>query len=115
MSLIEQPVVFEVDNSQNWRAQINDLDLDGNPIAHTGEDLRILLKDASGANPVDVRVSNGLLSILPGTTHSLFINVPWSTTNGLPGGTYSGPLVKVIDANNREVICTVEFRHSVVS
>jgi hypothetical protein len=104
---------IDVDNTENWIVQINDTNLDGDPIPHTGDTLHADVKDASG-NIVFSADSGDELSIAGGTTNGILLSVPWSIVKDLPAATYYATIVIVKDANNREKIIDLELRHSVL-
>jgi hypothetical protein len=112
-TLTNNVVSIDVDNTENWSIRINDCDLDGNPISHSGDSLLAVIKDGNGATVFSAE-SGDEISIVGGTTNGILLTVPWSVVSVLPAATYYASLVIVKDANNREKIIDLEIRHSVL-
>jgi hypothetical protein len=114
MSTLTNDIVsIDVDNTENWTIQVNDCDLSGDPIPHSGDTLHADVKDASG-NIVFSADTGDEIAIAGGSSNGIIITVPWSVTSTLAAATYYVSLVKIIDANNREKIIDLELRHSVL-
>jgi hypothetical protein len=115
MGLLTQaldPITFDVSNQANWKAEISDIDDDtGAEISHVGETLKMDIRRNDGELVVTATTSN-YISIKPGTTHTIVIDIPWSLVKTYEGGEYRGTLVKVIDASNREVLYPIVFRQA---
>jgi hypothetical protein len=114
MSTLTNDIVsIDVDNTENWTVIIEDTDLSGNPIAHTGDTLHADVKDASG-NIVFSADTGDELSLVGGSTNQIQLSVPWNIVSTLEAATYYVSLVIIKDANNREKILDLELRHSVL-
>jgi hypothetical protein len=114
MSTLTNSVVsIDVDSTENWTIQVNDTDLNGDPISHVGDQLLAEIKDSEG-NIVFTAESGDELSIAGGTTNGIVLSVPWSVVKDLPAATYYASLVVLTDENNRTKIIDLELRHSVL-
>ena len=107
-----EPVTVDVSNVEDWSIQINDLDLDGNPISHMDDDLYAEVKDAQG-NVVFTAEKGDELSIVPGTTNNILFTVPWGIVKDLPGAQYFAALIVIVSPTSRKKITDIIFRHEV--
>ena len=110
--LPNEPVLVDVDNTENWLIHIYDSDYDGKPIPHTGENLYAAIKDADGLIVFEAEIGDEL-SIIPGTTHGIQLSVPWGIVKDLPPAQYYATIVAIEDANNRDKIIDLVIRHEV--
>jgi hypothetical protein len=112
-TLTNDLVSVDVDSTEDWKVAIYDTDLSGNPIAHSGDTLLAVIKDADGVVVFSAE-SGDELSVIGGTSNGILLTVPWSTVKDLPAAQYFYSLVVVTDADHREKIVDVVLRHSVL-
>jgi len=110
-----EPVRLEFTNEESWSVAIHDEDLDGAAISHSGDDLRMEIRDENDTVIVTATTANGLITVTAnsaGVQNIINIAIGYSTTKDLPAGSYYGTVVRVISADERERIVSLEFSQS---
>lgn len=111
-TLPNEPVSFDVDDTEDWLIQIFDNDSDGNPIGHVGETITADFKDADGNVIFGATTANGSISIIGGSPNGILIQAPWGTVKDLPAAQYHASIATIFSPTSRSKIVDIVVRHS---